>query len=399
MKKIQAARLKLQKGSLRLAFFLLPAACILLSACSTPIVASEAELDPTAFIETRVVEILTQNAVNAAAPTATLVSPTLSHTKTSLPPTPADSLTPRPTRPLPTSGATITPPTTSIPSHTPATPCAETDPVCVQVAEHFWLERPIPSDYVYFVERTYPYGSTQNGAREPHHGVEFENRSGTPVIAAAPGTVVVAGDDSVTAYGPSLSFYGNLVVVQLEATSQGQPVFNLYGHLSSVNVEVGQHVQTGDTLGAVGFTGVAIGPHLHFEVRVGSNDYVSTRNPELWLKPLLYNGEPWGAIAGRVVDTGGNLVANLTVAIRPIKIDYEMQRNRFITTYAAETLNGDDVLQENFAISDMPLGTYTITVNTTKPYQQTITVEAGRITWVTFVVKPPYPTPTATPGP
>jgi murein DD-endopeptidase MepM/ murein hydrolase activator NlpD len=147
----------------------------------------------------------------------------------------------------------------------------------------------------------------------------------------------------------------------------------------------------------VGFTGVAIGPHLHFEVRVGNNDYVSTRNPELWLKPLLYNEQPWGAIAGRVVDTNGNLITNLTVAIRPIQIDYEVQRNRFITTYAAESLNGDDGLQENFAISDMPLGTYSISVNTTKPYQQTITVEAGRITWVAFVVNPPYPT--ATPSP
>jgi murein DD-endopeptidase MepM/ murein hydrolase activator NlpD len=298
---------------------------------------------------------------------------------------------------LPTAGATITPRATSVPSHTPATPCVETDPVCVQTAEHFWLERPIPSEYVYFVERTYPYGSTQNGAREPHHGVEFENRSGTPVIAAAAGTVVVAGDDSVTAYGPSLAFYGNLVVVQLEEVYAGQPVFNLYGHLSEVVVEVGQQVRVGETLGAVGFTGVAIGPHLHFEVRVGNNDYVSTRNPELWLKPLLYNEQPWGAIAGRVVDTNGNLITNLTVAIRPIQIDYEVQRNRFITTYAAESLNGDDGLQENFAISDMPLGTYSVSVNTTKPYQQTITVEAGRITWVAFVVNPPYPT--ATPPP
>jgi len=398
VKRVQDSRFKIQAGRLRLAFFLLPSSFLLLAACSTPIVASEANLDPTAFIETRVVEILTQSA-QATALASTPIPPTLPNTHTPLPPTPPHTLTPLPTRPLPTSGATITPPATraSVPSHTPATPCANTDPVCVQIAEHFWLERPIPGEYVYFVERTYPYGSTQNGAREPHHGVEFENRSGTPVIAAASGTVVVAGDDSVTAYGPSLAFYGNLVVVQLDETSQGQPVYNLYGHLSSVSVDVGQRVQAGDTLGAVGFTGVAIGPHLHFEVRVGDNDYASTHNPELWLKPLPYNGQPWGAIAGRVVDTNGNLITHLTVAIRPIKIDYEVQRSRFITTYASESLNGDDVLQENFAISDMPLGTYTVSVNTTKPYQQTITVEAGRITWVTFVVKPPYVTVTAPP--
>ena len=107
--------------------------------------------------------------------------------------------------------------------------------------------------------------------------------------------------------------------------------------------------------------------------------------------------EAFAVNAFDVVDTHGNLLTDLTVAIRPIKIDYEVQRNRFITTYAAESLNGDDVLQENFAISDMPLGTYTVSVNTTKPYQQTITVEAGRITWVSFVVNPPQPGETPTP--
>ena len=296
-------------------------------------------------------------------------------------------------------GATVTPLATPGLTHTPGTPCSDLD--CVQAAEHFWLERPIAADYADDVERTYPYGSTQGGLREPHHGVEFENRSGTPIVAAAPGTVIAAGNDSVIAYGPALGFYGNLVVVRLDNQYQyhGQPVYNLYAHLQEMLVKEGQRVKVGDTLGAVGFTGIAIGPHLHFEVRVGENDYASTRNPELWLKPHKYNGQPWGVIAGRVVDTAGNLVPGLTVVIRPVAIDYDVQRTHYLATYAQETLNGDDLLQENFAIGDMPLGTYTVSVNTTKLYQETVTVEAGHIAWVTFVVNPPYPTETPTPTP
>ncbi len=304
-------------------------------------------------------------------------------------------------------GATITPLASPGYTRTPATSCASLE--CVRAAEHFWLERPIPPDYVNDartrastgVERTYPYGSTQGGLREPHHGVEFVNRSGTLVVAAAPGTVIAARNDAVIAYGPALDFYGNLVVVRLDNQHQyhGQPVYTLYGHLQEVLVKEGQQVTTGDELGTVGFTGIAIGPHLHFEVRVGENDYLSTRNPELWLKPHTYNNQPWGVIAGRVVDTAGNLVSGLTVVVRPVAIDYDVLRNHYFTTYEQETLNGDDRLQENFAIGDLPLGTYTVSVNTTKPYQQTVTVEAGHIAWVTFVVNPPYPTETPTPTP
>ncbi len=333
-------------------------------------------------METRVAEILTETAPTSAVETPRPTA--LPITEESIAPTETDT-----PRPLPTAGATITPPATPHATNTPATPCA--DAACVQTAEHFWLERPIPAKYTFTVERTYPYGSTQNGAREPHHGVEFENRSGTPVIAAGAGTVVVAGNDAVIAYGPSLDFYGNVVIIQLDQNYNGQPVFTLYGHLSQITAQVGQHVETGEALGAVGLTGVAIGPHLHFEVRVGENDYGHTRNPELWFKPLLYEGQPWGVIAGRVEDVNGNVLAAQPVVIRPLEIDYPSKYSRFITAYPTESLNGDDLLQENFASGDLPLGTYSVSVNTTKLYQQTVRVEAGKIAWVTFVVKTPTP--------
>lgn len=276
-------------------------------------------------------------------------------------------------------------------------PCA--DQACVDEASHLWLARPIPGGqgYVDFVERSYPYGSTQAGLREPHHGVEFFNPGGTPVVAAGDGVVVVAGDDLTDVYGPSPNFYGNLVVVEHAEAYNGQPVLTLYGHLRSVLTTVGARVETGDLLGEVGATGVAIGAHLHFEVRVGHNDYASTRNPELWLRPLPYNGLPNGVIAGRVMDRDGNLLPEVTVVIRPLVTDSDRPRNRFVLTYNDEvpTLNADDRLQENFAIGDVPRGSYSVSVNTTRLYQQNITVTAGQVSLVTFVVNPPLIVPTS----
>jgi hypothetical protein len=291
-------------------------------------------------------------------------------------------------------------PPTTIPERSPtptAQPCA--DQACIRAAEHFWLERPVPiaPEYQYWIDQTYPYGSTQDGQREPHHGGEFVNPAGTPILAAADGTVVVSGDDGNTLYGLMPNFYGNLVVVQLDQTYRGQPVFTLNGHMSRIDVVVGQRVKAGDRLGAVGQTGIAIGPHTHFEVRIGRNDYYATRNPELWLNPLRYNGKPWGALAGRVVDAAGNPLPELAVVIRSAEIDFDRPIVRYLKTYAAETLNGDDVLQENFALTDLPLGTYIVSVKTTRLYRQTITIESGRLAWVTFTVELPLLTPIAAP--
>jgi murein DD-endopeptidase MepM/ murein hydrolase activator NlpD len=288
---------------------------------------------------------------------------------------------------LPTSGPTVTPVAEATPLPTVSAPCHDT--ACAREAEHFILERPIPADGKFFVDRTYLYGSTQQGLREPHHGVEFGNPSGAPVVAAGAGTVVVAGDDSEIAYGPATRFYGKLVVVQLDEITHGQPIFNLYAHLSEVRVKAGQRVAAGDWLGAVGQTGVAIGPHLHFEVRVVENAYTHTRNPELWLKPALGAGRvQYGVLAGRVTDLDGAPLFEQLVVIRPVDVR-EATRARYITTYAHESLNGDDVLQENFAAGDLPVGVYSVTVNTTTFYEQTVTIEPGRVTWVEFRVKRP----------
>src|SRR5205085_8181091 len=123
----------------------------------------------------------------------------------------------------------------------------------------------------------------------------------------------------------------------------------------------------------------------------GFNDYTSTRNPELWIKPRAPDGKTGGVVAGRVVDLDGNLLHEVTVVIRPLHTDTEKPRNRFVLTYANDPylINGDDQLQENFAIGDMPTGLYSVSVSTTTFYQQSVTVAANQTAWVTFVLKYP----------
>jgi hypothetical protein len=260
---------------------------------------------------------------------------------------------------------------------------------------HLWLARPINEDGVNYVERTYTYGSTQQGALPPHHGVEFYNPVGTPILAAANGIVVFAGPDTVnTPISPMPNFYGNVVIVELSQSINGQPIYALYGHMSVVTVAPGQYVRTGEVLGKVGGTGVARGgPHLHFEVRVGYNDYYSTRNPELWLKPY----PKWGTLVGRVVDKEGNLIPLAVISVRSENIDNDAPVNRYLTTYAAETVNPDPAYGENFVVMDLPPGTYTVQVGTTKTYKQTIVIKKDQITWVEFRDVNPPPTWTPTP--
>lgn len=94
------------------------------------------------------------------------------------------------------------------------------------------------------------------GGGETHNGMDIAVPHGTPIQAVKPGKVVFAGEQGS---------YGNLVVLQ-----HNDGTFTKYAHQSKLNVQVGQDVQAGDVIGAVGSTGRSTGAHLHFEVRKGS---------------------------------------------------------------------------------------------------------------------------------
>ena len=114
-----------------------------------------------------------------------------------------------------------------------------------------------------------PFGnriSPITGETEFHRGIDIPAPSGTPIHAAAAGTVITA------CYNSS---YGNYVMI-----SHGDGLVTLYAHAVSLNVSVGQTVNAGDVISFVGTTGDSTGNHLHFEVRLNGAlqnpvDYVS----------------------------------------------------------------------------------------------------------------------------
>ena len=109
------------------------------------------------------------------------------------------------------------------------------------------------------------FGSVSSIRSGAHTGLDIGASSGTPVKAAASGTVIWAG------YKGSL---GNLVVIQ-----HSNGVQTYYGHCSKIYVSSGQSVSQGQTISAVGSTGNSTGPHLHLEIRVNGVAY----NPQNYL--------------------------------------------------------------------------------------------------------------------
>jgi murein DD-endopeptidase MepM/ murein hydrolase activator NlpD len=115
------------------------------------------------------------------------------------------------------------------------------------VADHQPAEDP-PTTFVWPVEGyiTQPYSPE-------HPAIDIAAEEGTPVVAATAGVVVAAGWDDAGA--------GNFIVI-----NHGDKTFTRYTHLLDYQVKAGDTVSQGQQIGRVGSTGMATGPHLHFEV-------------------------------------------------------------------------------------------------------------------------------------
>ncbi len=105
-------------------------------------------------------------------------------------------------------------------------------------------------------------------SRLPHSGLDFAAPAGSPVLAPAAGSVVDTGD---------YFFNGNTVFLD-----HGQGLISAYMHLSRIDVAVGQRVERGERLGAVGTSGRATGPHLHWTVILNATP----------VDPLLFLSRP-----------------------------------------------------------------------------------------------------------
>jgi murein DD-endopeptidase MepM/ murein hydrolase activator NlpD len=114
-----------------------------------------------------------------------------------------------------------------------------------------------------------------------HSGVDFRAPGGTQVYAPAGGTVVLADP---------LALWGNAIVID-----HGWGVLTGYGHLSQIDVQVGQQVMRGDPIGKVGSTGLSTGAHLHWEMWVGGTSV----NGLQWLDELYpWSAPEWMAVGG-----------------------------------------------------------------------------------------------------
>jgi murein DD-endopeptidase MepM/ murein hydrolase activator NlpD len=85
-----------------------------------------------------------------------------------------------------------------------------------------------------------------------HSGLDYRGKTGARIVAAEAGTVVVAGREGG---------YGNYVRIY-----HGNGLHTAYAHLRRIKVKPGQCVAKGETIGSIGHTGIAVGPHLHFEI-------------------------------------------------------------------------------------------------------------------------------------
>jgi murein DD-endopeptidase MepM/ murein hydrolase activator NlpD len=106
-----------------------------------------------------------------------------------------------------------------------------------------------------------------------HDGIDIAAPGGTPIYAAAAGTVIFAGWNGG---------YGNFTCIS-HGQYNGQWLSTCYAHQSAINVQVGQQVRAGQVIGRVGTTGASTGYHLHFEVRLNGTPV----QPLNWLPACL----------------------------------------------------------------------------------------------------------------
>lgn len=109
-------------------------------------------------------------------------------------------------------------------------------------------------------EETSPFGTlrTYNNERQSRHlGLDLDGKTGDPIVAIAPGRVVLVEERY---------YSGGTVVVD-----HGGTMFSLYFHMSRFDVKEGEEVRAGQTIGAVGRSGRVTGPHLHLSVKIGGH--------------------------------------------------------------------------------------------------------------------------------
>jgi murein DD-endopeptidase MepM/ murein hydrolase activator NlpD len=135
---------------------------------------------------------------------------------------------------------------------------------------------PVRKPIIGEVDMSSPFGMRMDpflGRPAIHTGIDLRGDVGEPVRATATGHVSIAGREGG---------YGNIVEI-----NHGNGLATRYGHLSSIDVKIGQLVRIGEVVGRIGSTGRSTGPHLHYETRVNGEAV----DPQKFLRAGLRLGE------------------------------------------------------------------------------------------------------------
>jgi murein DD-endopeptidase MepM/ murein hydrolase activator NlpD len=340
---------------------------VLLSACA-PTPALMVAVPTTQFPES----LFTAPASNpSSTPEITLTLP--SETPTQL--TPTDT-------PLPFPTATISVMQLFLPTVIPAEgteyrPPLYPTPWALSPFDHFYFAAPLAATYPSDPVWDYRYGGIYFAPDVIHSGIDLPAPRGAEVLAAGPGTVVWAGIGLFSSSSNDLNDpYGLAVAIRHDFGYKDQPLYTVYAHMEKVLVIVGQWVNTGDVVGKVGDTGVSTGPHLHFEVRLGENAFLNTRNPELWLSPP----QGYGVLVGRVMTTYGQRLDSYEVQLESL----DTGKYYLVKTYGALVANSDSYYNENVVLGDLRAGVYEISIPYGLYKMVNVQILPGQITYFSF---------------
>lgn len=135
------------------------------------------------------------------------------------------------------------------------------------------LRQPFTGSYPITLDFGETWGKTYTKAN-PHKGIDYGCPEGTPILAAADGTILNVGF--------AQTGYGNYVIVQHEDGSG-----TVYAHLRAWKYGMYRKVQKGEVIGWSGNTGNSSGPHLHFEYRSKASDFRTAEDPKPFMQSVL----------------------------------------------------------------------------------------------------------------
>lgn len=237
--------------------------------------------------------------------------------------------------------------------------------------QEFRISRPV-KDYIQ-VNGSYLYGEPSlMGGGNAHRGIDLSVDYDT-VYAAYSGTVWFIGYDPNNPDGYEPDGCGNYIF--LKSNYSGRTFYHLYCHLSLPIVEENMQIAEGQPIAISGNTGFSTGPHLHFEIRMDSPAWYTTRsrrNPELW---FAING--MGAVYGNIPNAPNNTRVDIYPDPKP-RPPYTTFGYALTYNFNDPYIGRDDIYQENWAIGDCKPGTYTITA-LNGLYERVVTIEANKI--------------------